>query len=126
MVKQTSDFINNMVHEFQTPLSNIRMASNLIQKKKSDISDERIIEYLNVIQSENKKMEQNVDNILKVSCIGKESSEFSKIDIHHVISTTVLEFKTRLESEEGIITLQLDAAQSNICADSNHIKRIVS
>jgi two-component system phosphate regulon sensor histidine kinase PhoR len=126
MVKQTSDFINNMVHEFQTPLSNIRLAANLISKKKNVVADERAKEYLDVIQAENKKMERNVEEILKVSCIGKDNCELSVIDVHQVISNTVAEFKTRLESVEGIVTLELNATKAHLKADPNHIKLIIS
>jgi two-component system, OmpR family, phosphate regulon sensor histidine kinase PhoR len=126
MVKQTSDFINNMVHEFQTPLSNIRLAANLISKKKNVLTNERAKEYLDVIHAENNKMERNVEEILKVSCIGKDNCELSVIDIHQVINSTVAEFKTRLESIEGIVTLQLDASKSHLKADANHFKLIIS
>jgi len=126
MVRQTSDFINNMVHEFQTPLSNIQLAANLISKKKSQFADEKILEYLNVILSENKKMERNVDEILKVSCNQKDNCEILKVDLHQVISTTVAEFKTRIESIDGMITLNLDAHSPVINADYNHIKLIIS
>ena len=65
MVQHTSDFINNMVHEFQTPLSNIHLATNLIKKRNS--KDDKINEYLKIIANENLKLEKHVEEILKVS-----------------------------------------------------------
>jgi two-component system phosphate regulon sensor histidine kinase PhoR len=63
MLQQTTDFINNMVHEFQTPLANIRLASNLIKKKEKSISDPKIPGYVDVIITENRKLEKNVEEI---------------------------------------------------------------
>ncbi|HNW49724.1 MAG TPA: HAMP domain-containing sensor histidine kinase [Prolixibacteraceae bacterium] len=126
MGRQTSDFINNMVHEFQTPLSNIRLATSLIRKKEKSIHDEKILEYLTVIQNENSRLEKHVDEILKVTCNSNNHINTEEVDVHSIIASTVAEFSTRLESEKGKIELKLTASKHTIQAAPDHIKLIIS
>lgn len=126
MAQHTSDFINNMVHEFQTPLSNIRFASNLIKKKEAQINDKKISEYISVIIKENHKMEENVDEILKVTCGGIDNCSFESINLHEAIKQTSSEFKTRIESLKGKIEYQLLAREFQIEASPDHFKLVFS
>lgn len=124
MVQQTSDFINNMVHEFQTPLSNIRFATNLIKKKESSIKDDKISEYLNVILNENQKMEKNVEEILKVTSLGNGTNELEDVDLHEIIAQTCNEFSTRVESLSGKISTQLSAQTAIVKASPDHLRLV--
>jgi two-component system, OmpR family, phosphate regulon sensor histidine kinase PhoR len=126
MVQHTSDFINNMVHEFQTPLSNIRFATNLIKKKEKKINDEKVSEYLSVILLENQKLEKHVDEILKVMCSGKDQSIQEELDIHQLITDNIKAFDTRIESLNGKIVFHPGAGESTIKAAPDHLKLVVS
>jgi two-component system, OmpR family, phosphate regulon sensor histidine kinase PhoR len=126
MVQHTSDFINNMVHEFQTPLSNIRFATNLIKKKEKNINDEKVSEYLSVILLENQKLEKHVDEILKVMCSGKDQSIQEELDIHQLITDNIKAFDTRIESLNGKIVFHPGAGESTIKAAPDHLKLVVS
>lgn len=126
MVQHTSDFINNMVHEFQTPLSNIRFAANLIRKKEHTINDEKVSEYVSVIIHENHKLEKNVEEILKVMCDGNDIGSLEAVDLHPLIQNTCNDFKTRIESLQGTITTDFSATHSTIEATTDHFKLIFS
>ena len=125
-VRQTSDFINNMVHEFQTPLSNIRLAASLIRKKEAVLNDEKVVEYTSVILKENQKLENHVANILKVSCRGENDCTLEQVDIHHIISETGNEFKTRLDALSGKIDYNLDAKYHTLKIAPDHVVLIFS
>ncbi len=124
-LRHTSDFINNMVHEFQTPLSNIRLAANLIKKRGSK-TDEKIFEYTNVIIKENEKLENHVKNILEVSNNGENSTLIEKVNMHNIIFETGKEFKTRLEGLNGNIEYHLNAKNYIISALPSHFTLIFS
>jgi two-component system phosphate regulon sensor histidine kinase PhoR len=126
IVKQTSDFINNMVHEFQTPLSNIRLAASLIKKKEGVINDEKVMEYTTVILKENQKLENHVVNILKVSCGNENDCSLESVDIHQVIVETGGEFKTRLDALNGKIEYNLDAKHHTLNVAADHFVLIFS
>lgn len=126
MAQQTSDFINNMVHEFQTPLSNIRLAASLIKKREKTFHDEKVMEYISVILKENNRLEKNVEQILKVASPGNNHISTEEVDIHLLICSTVNEFATRLEGENGKIELKLEASKFILNAAPDHIKLIIS
>lgn len=124
MVQHTTDFINNMVHEFQTPLANIRFATNLVKKKEDSINDEKVSEYLNVILNENQKMERNVEEILKVSYLNNNAYEPEEVDVNDIIEKTCKEFSARVESLTGYIKTDLQASVSVIQAAPEHVRLI--
>jgi two-component system phosphate regulon sensor histidine kinase PhoR len=126
MAQHTSDFINNMVHEFQTPLSNIKLAASLIKKKEKAILDEKVIDYLTVIQNENLKLEKHVEEILKVASPLNNHTQHETVNVHHLIEATMHDFKTRLEGEKGKFELHLNASRYLIEAAPVHIKLILS
>ncbi|MDA3881416.1 MAG: HAMP domain-containing sensor histidine kinase [Prolixibacteraceae bacterium] len=126
MLVQTSDFINNMVHEFQTPLSNIRFAANLGRKKAEKIHDEKLLEYINVILTENHKLGHNVEQILKLSSTSNNDSGYETIDMNQVITQVIESFRHRTESLKARTELHLNARESRIKGSLEHFRLIVS
>ncbi len=125
-LQHTSDFINNMVHEFQTPIANIRLAANLLKKKDITNKDEKIPEYISVIIKENEKLEKHVKNILEVSSNGDNNCLYEKVNLHNIITETGKEFSTRLEGVNGKIEYSLNAKFHIINAISGHFTLIFS
>ena len=125
-LQHTSDFINNMVHEFQTPIANIRLAANLLKKKDLTSKDEKIPEYISVIIKENEKLEKHVKNILEVSSNGESNCLYEKVNLHNLIIETGKEFTTRLEGVNGKIEFSLNARNHIINAVSSHFTLIFS
>jgi two-component system, OmpR family, phosphate regulon sensor histidine kinase PhoR len=126
MVQQTTDFINNMVHEFQTPLSNIRLATNLIRKREAADSDPKINEYTGVILKENQKMHGHVEEILKVSVTQKGTQNFEEADVHEIIRSVVDDFHHKLVAVDGVIKLDLKASNHRVFADPMQISLVFS
>lgn len=126
MVEQTTHFINNMVHEFQTPLSNIRLATGLIRKRDSAHIDEKINEYTGVILKENQKLQGHVEEILKVSNNGMNNSPSDRVDIHETIRSAVDDYLHKLEAVDGVIKLDLKAVHQVLTADEKQFSLIIS
>jgi two-component system, OmpR family, phosphate regulon sensor histidine kinase PhoR len=126
MVEQTTHFINNMVHEFQTPLSNIRLATGLIRKREVSSTDEKINEYTGVILKENQKLQTHVEEILKVSSDGLNNSPSDRVDIHETIRSSVDDYLHKLEAVDGVIKLDLKAAKHIMTADEKQFSLIMS
>lgn len=125
MMEQTSDFINNMVHEFQTPLSNIRFAASLIKKREERIDDPKISEYLSVIINENQKMENNVVEILKIS--GNENGHQKEtFDLNKLVEQVCADFKPRSESLNGEISFSSKSIEIPLTGVADHFKLIIS
>ncbi len=126
MARRTTDFINNMVHEFQTPIANIMLATNLIRKQKVAAENHRTEEYTSIILNESRKMEHNVEDILKVSGIGHQPVEKNEIDLHEEIIRQAEYFKYRVEELEGRIVLQLQAGKHHLYGEAGHFSMLLS
>jgi two-component system phosphate regulon sensor histidine kinase PhoR len=126
MAHRTTDFINNMVHEFQTPIANIMLATNLIKKRKSENNDNRTNEYTDIILHESRKMEQNVEDILKVSSLEHQSVEKTEVDIHAEIRKQADHFKYRIDEKNGEIILNLNAEKHCVFGDKGHFALLLS
>ncbi|CAN5591016.1 HAMP domain-containing sensor histidine kinase [soil metagenome] len=113
-----NDFINNMTHEFKTPLTNISLALENIASNKpgAGIRDEKV---LKIIGHETERLRENVDRILQVARFEKEKLHLSleKIDLHQLIHKTVSAFEPVINGNGTLISCKLEAADPLINAD---------
>ena len=121
-----SDFINNISHEFKTPIATINLALDAITSLKNDLS-EKSFSYLAMIREENSRMLSQVENILMISQLEKSSNPFEmeKTNIHEVIEDAVEHVKLILESNDGILNLSLEASSFYINGNSRHLENII-
>ena len=121
-----SDFINNISHEFKTPIATINLALDAISSSKNNFN-EKFNSYLSMIREENSRMLSQVENILTISQLEKSSNPFEMEDtnIHEVIEDAVEHVKLIVESRKGSIKISLNAAKSIISGNSNHLENII-
>ena len=74
-----SDFINNMTHEFKTPIATINLALDAIKNPKIFNNKQKVKDYISMIKDENKRMNAQVENVLRISKLQKK--QFSKITL---------------------------------------------
>lgn len=122
-----SDFINNMTHEFKTPLATISLASEAIEESIPSNDRERITKLLHIIQDENQRLGNHVEKILDSAKLEKDNLEFEKIaiDFHNLIRTTVQNMSLQVEKQEGKIELHLEAKDHIMLADATHLSGII-
>ena len=121
-----SDFINNISHEFKTPIATINLALDAITSSKNNLND-KFISYLGMIREENSRMLSQVENILRISQLEKSSNPFEmeETDIHEVIEDAIEHVKLIIESKKGSISISLKALKSKINGNSNHLENII-
>ena len=121
-----NDFINNISHEFKTPIATINLALDAISSSTKNLND-KSISYLGMIREENSRMLSQVENILRISQLEKSSNPFTmeEIDIHEVIEDAIEHVKLIVESKKGSIDLSLKALDSKISGNSNHLENII-
>ena len=121
-----NDFINNISHEFKTPIATINLALDAISSSTKNLND-KSVSYLGMIREENSRMLSQVENILRISQLEKSSNPFDmeQIDIHEVIEDAIEHVKLIVESKKGSIDLSLKALDSNISGNSNHLENII-
>ena len=122
-----SDFINNMTHEFKTPIATISVASDSITNEKVVKDPERIRYFADMIKKENIRMNRQVEDILTIARLDRKEFEFNweAIDVHDLINDAVEGIKLQVENREGKIELNLKAANSVVTTDKNHCTNLV-
>ena len=122
-----SDFINNMSHEFKTPIATINLALDAISSPKTQYSKNKLTKYVKMIREENQRMLSQVENVLMISRLEKSSSpvEFADIDIHDVIEDAVRHIYLIIKHEKGEINTFLNASKTKFKGNLNHFTNII-
>jgi two-component system phosphate regulon sensor histidine kinase PhoR len=123
-----SDFINNMTHEFKTPLATISLAVDALKNEKV-IQDRAKTEYFSgIIKEENKRMNKQVETILQAAMLDKQQIQLNlkTFHAHNLITTAVNNMKLPVEEKKGKLEVSFEAADDLICADEVHFTNIVN
>jgi two-component system phosphate regulon sensor histidine kinase PhoR len=119
-----TDFINNMTHEFKTPIATIDLALNAVKNEKVKKDNTLVDKYLSIIKEENKRMNAQVENVLRISQLQKKQLIISKdrlklhdlildaithieLIINDIILKSVASVKLLLDEKNGSIDLKL-------------------
>lgn len=123
-----SDFINNMTHEFKTPLATISLAVDALRSPKVQTNPEKSIYFTNIIKEENIRMNKHVETILQAAFLEKQelNLNLSKIDAHEMIQEVASTFELQLNDKNGQIQFLLNASQHFISGDDTHFRNMIS
>ena len=83
-----TDFINNMTHEFKTPIATIDLALNAVKNEKVKKDNTLVDKYLSIIKEENKRMNLQVENVLKISQLENKNILLTKL--FHTLTNLLL------------------------------------
>ena len=123
-----SDFINNMTHEFKTPLATISLAVDALKNEKV-IQDREKMEYFSgIIKDENKRMNVQVETILQAALLDKQEVQLNLMPKHaHEIIYNVLDnFKLQLDEKNAKVDLAFNAKKDMIEADEVHFTNLLN
>jgi two-component system, OmpR family, phosphate regulon sensor histidine kinase PhoR len=122
-----SDFINNMTHEFKTPISTISLAGEVLSDKTIDKSPESVEKYLKIIRDENKRLAGLVENVLQAAVLDKGKLKFKiqECDIHQIITDVIQSLTLQIQNKGGVITTELQAQRYSLFADRMHLGNII-
>jgi two-component system, OmpR family, phosphate regulon sensor histidine kinase PhoR len=122
-----SDFINNMTHEFKTPIATINLALDAIKNPKIIDDKEKVYKYLQMIKDENKRMHAQVENVLRISKLEKKELDIIKesTNIHGVIEDAIEHVHLILEDRQGTITKHFGAIRSSVLLNEVHFINVI-
>ena len=128
ITKMKNDFINNMTHEFKTPISAISLAAQMLQDKSISKSPEMFQRLSDVISSETKRLRFQVDKVLQMSMFDDKNTaalNMKELDANELISGIVNTFAVKVGQSGGTIKTTLDAVNPYIKADEMHFTNVV-
>jgi two-component system phosphate regulon sensor histidine kinase PhoR len=118
-----ADFINNMTHEFKTPIATIGLA---VDAMKSTLKDETGGRYLDMIRDENKRMLTQVENVLQIAQLerGQIDLDLSEISLHEIILAAKKRVDLISNERNGTIVVKLDAVKDMVQGDAMHLTHV--
>ena len=122
-----NDFINNMTHEFKTPLSTISLAAQMLTDGSVAKSPQMLQHITTVIGDEARRLRFQVEKVLQVSLFDEQKSTLKTVELNlnDLVSAVVNTFALKVEKNGGTIVTQLDADEPHVLADEMHITNVV-
>lgn len=118
-----SDFINNMTHEFKTPIATISLAADTITNPKVINDENGIRHFIGMIKKENSRMNKQVETILQIASLDKKEIEFrfEEVPMHSIIRRAVDTIDIQVQQRQGSLVTELLATRDTIYGDSEHL-----
>ncbi|BAO55889.1 sensor histidine kinase [Nonlabens marinus] len=122
-----TDFINNMTHEFKTPIATINLALDSLNHPKISSDPEKVKNYLRMIREENKRMHGQVENVLQISKLEKNDLNLSKerVEMNELINDSITHVQLLLEEKNGTIKTHLGALRTVVLANESHMTNVI-
>ncbi len=123
-----SDFINNMTHEFKTPLATISLAVDALKNEKVISDKEKTNYFTAVIKEENKRMNKQVETILQAALLDKQEVQLNlkKISAHELITIALNNIALPVNEKQGKLEIRLEAQKVMIMADEVHFTNLIN
>lgn len=121
------DFINNMTHEFKTPIATIAVSTEVLKNPDIIRQPERLLNYTTIIENENKRLKQHVECVLQMAKFDKETIELKKepVNLHDVVQEVARGMGAAIQENQIQLELTLNAVEPVIAADKLHITNVV-
>ena len=122
-----SDFINNMSHEFKTPIATINLAIDAIKNPKTMGKTSKVKDYINVIKEENNRMLSQVEDILLISQLEKGllPIKMESVNINNIIKNSIYHVNLILQNKKGKIEVEYNAYEPNIIGNFDHLTNVL-
>lgn len=123
-----TDFVNNMTHEFKTPISTIALASEAIMRSDVISDHDKIERFSRMIQDENRRMRNQAEKILQMASLEEGSLRLKKdeVDLKQIIREAVENATLAIKAREGEITCSFRADEHIIPGDRVHLGGIIN
>jgi len=122
-----SDFVNNITHEFKTPIATISLASEMLLKPSVLASETKARKYAGIIYDENIRLRNQVEHVLQLAVLdrGTFDLKYKSMDVHQLIHKVAENFQLIVKERNGSLKLQLNATNHQSYADTMHIENVI-
>lgn len=122
-----NDFVNNMTHEFKTPIATVSLASEMLLRDEVQSNGEKIKKYAQVIYDENVRLKNQVEQVLQIAVLDKGQFKVRKkeVDVHELLDQTISNSEIFVIERKGEIKKVYSASRSRIRADKMHLVNII-
>lgn len=127
LTEMRNDFINNMTHEFKTPISTISLAAQMLKDPSIGKSPQMFQHISGVINDETKRLRFQVEKVLQMSMFDRQKAtlKMKEIDMNELITGVINTFTLKVERYNGKITSHLNAKDPIVFGDEMHITNVI-
>ncbi len=124
----TTDFVNNMTHEFRTPIATVSLATEMLSDDGMRHLPDQHSRYVSMIKDETKRLSRLVEKVLQSARMERGDLEMvmKPVDIHEIAEDAIQNVILLIEQREGTLTTQFDASKSVLSGDFLHLNNIIS
>ena len=121
------DFINNMTHEFKTPLATMEIAAGVFQQAEEVARNPRLARYAHILREQNQRLTKQIERVLQVARFERNQFELHSeaLSLHEVIQEVAQAEELRFQEKNGTLELRLQAGQDWIVADRLHLSNVL-
>jgi len=122
-----TDFINNMTHEFKTPIATISIAADSIVNSRVIQEPDKIRDFTRIIKEENNRMNTRVEQVLQMALLDSRDFKLRPVvtDMHSMIERAVSHYRLQIEKREGALSTKLEATNPKVLADEDHMRNVL-
>jgi two-component system phosphate regulon sensor histidine kinase PhoR len=123
-----NDFINNMTHEFKTPIATISLAADSITSPIISGKPDKVARFANIIKQENKRMNSQVEKVLQMALLDKRdfSLKLTSVNLHEVIDRAVENIELQVDKKNGVVQAIQEATNPIVEGDITHISNMIN
>jgi two-component system phosphate regulon sensor histidine kinase PhoR len=127
LASMQKDFIDNMTHEFKTPLSTIRIAASVFMRDERVAGDERLKRYARLIYEQYERLNEQVEKVLQISKVEKGNFEIKKekVDLQHLLPSLTGSIAARTDELGGQLETRMPDRPLLLLADPVHLSNII-
>jgi len=121
------DFINNMTHEFKTPISTIKISADVFMNNAQIQQDKRLSQYAKIIREQNQRLNDQVEKVLQLARVERENFQLKQeqVNLHETLDEVLGGVALKVQQCEGTLHTNLLAANTHILADPLHLTNIL-
>lgn len=121
------DFINNMTHEFKTPISTINISTDVFLQSDKIRHDPRLNRYAGIIKEQVMRLNTQVEKVLQLAKIERDNVELNleNLDLAELVRSTSPSLELKVNERKGHLTLDLPTTPAPVCADQLHLTNIL-
>ena len=121
------NFINNLTHEFKTPIASIELAAKVLSNPNICEQPTRLTEYVRIVSQQNKRLSAHVEKLLQMATIEKTKLQLNleKVELNAFIEDSIHEFKNSQNGRQYTVRIESSAKNAFINADKLHFSNLI-
>lgn len=123
-----NDLINNITHEFKTPISTISLACEALNEPVLSAEKQSVARYSKIIREENERLQLMVDTLLNTASLERDEIKIERkeIDLEVIVNTTISKFDEAIRQRDGSVVVETHCSSNAILGDKFHLTNAIS